>query len=192
MRNLSIRLIAVSLLASMVLVPLSTADREPNDSLENAEILEEGTHQGRVYYGYPGDVDCYEIPIPKEKRLNLTFSLTDRGFIQIYGFDDKDAQKHTYLHHISEDIRTIYLEFGSSSEDYETFVQLIGDGNYRVKVAYSGGGVRDKLPKLDPTLLVLPLVIVTSIIFIGLGSFLFYRFYKASKEEVFFEPKFDN
>lgn len=70
----SLSLLILGVLLGTIFIGTVLAETEPNNSLDNAEIISAGTFEGSVYYDiYAGnDEDFYQISVPAKTEVTVT------------------------------------------------------------------------------------------------------------------------
>ena len=132
--------LVISLLVIPFFVPHSSADTEPNDSFNNAELVKEGSYRGNIdssgYQTYK-DRDFYKINVPSNYDLNIdienknpkggaiiTIEMYDENHILIES-DDENTGK----------VRAGKEEFfwveNRDDEDIDVYLVISGDGDYK-------------------------------------------------------------
>jgi hypothetical protein len=172
------------------LIPFVSADREPNDSFDIAEELDEGSYRGYVNYGRVEDTDFYIIDVKEGEVLNLTFILVDQGYIQIYGYNTDATQDQIFFDYLDGSKKVVNLEYEQEEQDRSVYVSLQGNGEYQIEVQKTGGSLASKLPKIEPGLVGGIFFILLVLLVLTLLVIFFFRAAKASKDDIYVERDF--
>lgn len=120
------------------------ADNEPNNSLNDPEMISEGTHSGDVSINLltDNDIDYYLISVPANKDIKITAEKKDsgEGSITIQGYDsDKESMGifglWIYLTAPGETETDSY--WNSEDAARNVYLEVEGDGEYAITIKFT-------------------------------------------------------
>ncbi|MCD6383289.1 MAG: hypothetical protein J7L88_02370 [Thermoplasmata archaeon] len=113
-------------------VPGVVADVEPNDSMENAEVIGAGTISGSVQDKVePPDVDYYRVEIPEHKMLKVNATAGLGSTIEVWILNENgDMVDYTTAQNGS--LRQLWYDKPGGV----AYIKVAGNGTYTLKVYF--------------------------------------------------------
>lgn len=129
-----------ALLIIIVIIIISSlsakADKEPNNSIDEPEIIKEGRIDGWVYVGNIIDTDYYTVEVPKNGDIIITISLISNGYINIQLYEEAKKASDMYFE-IDSLNRVEVLTWEREEEVDDIQIQIVGTGEYELKIDFT-------------------------------------------------------
>jgi hypothetical protein len=137
--------ITILIIMFFFLIPNSKGDKEPNNSFDHPEIIDDSRTNGKVYIGFLNDIDIYYIDSPNRGNIKITLKMASIGAIRMDFFDSTEIPHNEMV-----------IEVDSLGEEKEVvwtnpqihdgiYLMLKGSGEYTLKVEYTETQVDEDL-----------------------------------------------
>lgn len=143
-----IGIIALLCIVSMIALT-AAAESEPNNSLTDAQVIDEGTYTGEVRYNLlsDDDEDYFKVSIPADTKMDVKIEKTDDGdgMLFVSGYDSSRQQDYSVSMMLSgngEREIDYVNNYEDSSVDY--YIGITGDADYDMEIVFikdEGGGL---------------------------------------------------
>lgn len=144
-------MILIGMLIGTVMVVTVFAENEPNNSLDDAEVISAGTFEGTVYYDIysEDDEDYYEISVPANTKMTVTVKKTGgENTIFVSSYDEYKSQMNQFIDGIGMMLdNTGETDTGTITNNADTaktfYLGFTGDADYKCTIEFDDSSSSD-------------------------------------------------
>lgn len=132
------------LITSSVILPVISADEEPNDNIEKAECLDDSYVRGYVNVGSFEDLDFYRVSIPPSHDMEVTL-FCQGGMVELVLVTENETKLESYRLTVDDKGEEKSLDYkGLKNTNEVIYIMVSGRGEYKLEVSYRRTGVSPK------------------------------------------------
>lgn len=132
------RFVVTSSILLLILISFNVnADKEPNNSYDESETLNNGNTKGNVYSGFISDKDRYYVESPSDGPIKVNIEMKEGRYIRLDLLDSTSKHvENEYSVELVNDGQKMTTEWPDPQEHDGIFLLVSGSGSYNIEVEY--------------------------------------------------------